>query len=109
MPGQSFGSLAASRRFRHGGLIPVRTSPRLRIAAACVLSSIAVLVLTAPAQAARTDCAPEPGWPGQNADLAAQVVVLVNQHRATLGLPALSVSQTLTDAAAWKAAQLAAD
>jgi uncharacterized protein YkwD len=74
-----------------------------------VLSSLAVLATTAPAEAARTDCAPEPGWPGQNADLAMQVVTLVNQHRATIGLGPVSVSQTLTDAATWKAAQLAAD
>jgi hypothetical protein len=33
----------------------------------------------------------------------------VNQHRAGIGLTPVSVSQTLTDAAAWKAAQLAVD
>ncbi len=87
----------------------MRAFPRLRIAAACVLSCLTALALTAPAQASRTDCVPEAGWPAQNAALAAEVVQHVNAHRAALGLNALGVSQSLTNAAAWKAAQLAVD
>jgi uncharacterized protein YkwD len=87
----------------------VRISPRLRIAAACVLSCLAALVTTAPAGASRTDCVPEAGWPAQDPGLAAQVVDLVNAHRARLGLPLVGVSQSLTNAAAWKASELAYD
>jgi uncharacterized protein YkwD len=75
-----------------------------------VLSFLAALVATtAPAQASRTDCVPEAGWPAQDTNLAAQVIGLVNQYRASRGLSQLSVSQSLTNAAAWKASQLAAD
>jgi uncharacterized protein YkwD len=87
----------------------VRTSPRLRIAAACVLSSLAAITATAPAEASRTDCTIESGWPAQNASLAAEVVRLVNAYRAQRGLSQVGVSQSLTNAAAWKASQLAVD
>ena len=87
----------------------MRTSPRLRIAAACVLSSIAALTATAPAEASRTDCTIESGWPTQNATWAAEVVRLVNDYRGARGLSQVGVSQSLTNAAAWKASQLAVD
>jgi len=87
----------------------VRSSPRVRLAAVWLLSLCAVLLATAPAEASRTDCSPEPGWPGQDAAAASQVVSLVNQYRASQGLSQLSMSQSLTNAAAWKASQLAFD
>jgi len=87
----------------------VRTPQRRLIAAACVLSCLAALLTTAPAEASRTDCAPEAGWPAQDPQLAAEVVALVNSYRASQGLSQLGVSQSLTNAAAWKASQLAAD
>jgi uncharacterized protein YkwD len=90
-------------------VISVRTSLRIRIAAACVLSSVATVLATAPAEASRTDCVPEAGWPAQNAAVAAEVVQRVNAYRASLGLSQLGQSQSLTNAAAWKAAQLAVD
>ncbi len=86
----------------------MRTSPR-RLAAACLLSISVVLAVAAPAGASRTDCSPEPGWPGQDASAATQIVALVNQYRAQRGLSQLTMSQSLTNAAAWKAAQLAVD
>ena len=49
-----------------------------------------------------------PSWPADRADLAAQVVTLVNAHRAQLGLVALVVSPTLTATAEWKARNMAA-
>jgi hypothetical protein len=52
---------------------------------------------------------PETGWPAQNPTLADQVVQLVNSYRASQGLSQLGVSQSLTNAASWKASQLAAD
>jgi uncharacterized protein YkwD len=87
----------------------VRTSPRLRIAAACALSSLAALTATAPAEASRSDCTIESGWPTQNAAWASEVVRLVNEYRAARGLSQVGVSQSLTNAAAWKASQLAVD
>jgi uncharacterized protein YkwD len=86
----------------------VRSSPR-RVAAACLLPIFVVLLLSAPAKASRTDCSPEPGWPGQDAASAAEVVRLVNAYRASLGLSQLTMSQSLTNAAVWKASQLAVD
>jgi uncharacterized protein YkwD len=69
----------------------------------------AAIVAAAPAAAAGTgDCAPAAGWPADRADLAAQVVTLVNAHRAQLGLAALLVSPTLDAAATWKARNMAA-
>jgi uncharacterized protein YkwD len=87
----------------------VRTSPRLRIAAVCVLSSLAALTATVPAEASRSDCTIESGWPSQNAAWAADIVRRVNEYRAARGLTQLGVSQSLTNAAAWKASQLAVD
>jgi uncharacterized protein YkwD len=90
-------------------VLSVRSSPRVRLVAVWLLSLCAVLLATAPAEASRTDCSPEPGWPGQDAAAASQVVSLVNQYRASQGLSQLSMSQSLTNAAAWKASQLAFD
>lgn len=87
----------------------MRTSPRIRIAVACALSIFAVIAAAPSAQASRTDCVPEAGWPAQDASLAAEVVVLVNEYRAQRGLSQVGVSQSLTNAAAWKASQLASD
>ena len=86
----------------------MRSSPR-RVAAACLLPIFVVLLLSAPAKAARTDCSPEPSWPGQDAASAAEVVRLVNAYRAARGLSQLTMSQSLTNAAAWKASELAVD
>jgi uncharacterized protein YkwD len=86
----------------------VRSSPR-RLAAACLLPIFVVLLLCAPAQASRTDCSPEPGWPGQDSSSAAEIVRLVNAYRAAKGLSQLAMSQSLTNAAAWKASELAVD
>jgi uncharacterized protein YkwD len=60
------------------------------------------------ATAALGDCTPDPSWPANRADLAAQVLALVNQHRQDLGLNALHVSPALTAAAVWKARHMAA-
>jgi uncharacterized protein YkwD len=80
-----------------------RTIPLL----AALLS--AATVAAAPAAAAGTgDCTPAASWPADRADLAAQVVTLVNAHRAQLGLAALVVTPTLDAAATWKARNMAA-
>jgi uncharacterized protein YkwD len=91
-------------------------SHRPALTLAALLS--AALVVTAPAAAAPAavpaaaagvgDCTPSATWPATRADLAAEVVSLVNAHRAKLGLAALVVSPTLTAAATWKARHMAA-
>jgi outer membrane biosynthesis protein TonB len=53
------------------------------------------------------DCTPGANWGTVRGDLGAQVVGLVNQHRAGLGLGGLAQSATLTAAAVWKARHLA--
>jgi uncharacterized protein YkwD len=69
----------------------------------------AALLATLPAGAvAAGDCTPAASWPADRADLAAQVVALVNAHRAQLGLTPLVVSPTLTATAQWKARNMAA-
>jgi uncharacterized protein YkwD len=69
----------------------------------------AATVSAAPAAAAAAgDCIPAATWPAARADLAGEVVALVNAHRAALGLPALVVSPALDAAATWKARDMAA-
>jgi uncharacterized protein YkwD len=74
---------------------------------AALLSAAAVAGTPAAATAAG-NCVPAPSWPADRADLAAQVVALVNAHRAQLGLAPLAVSPTLTASAEWKARDMAA-
>lgn len=74
---------------------------------AALLSAAAVAGIPAAATAAG-NCVPAPTWPADRADLAAQVVTLVNAHRAQLGFVPLVVSPTLTAAAEWKARDMAA-
>jgi uncharacterized protein YkwD len=57
--------------------------------------------------AAVGDCTPGSNWGTVRSDLAAQVVGLVNQHRAGLGLGGLSEAGSLTAAATWKARHMA--
>ncbi len=63
---------------------------------------------TAAVAAGVGDCSPGSTWPASRQDYADQVVALVNQHRASLGLVQLKVSPTLTAAAVWKARHMAA-
>ena len=70
--------------------------------------SAAAVVAFPPAASAAGDCTPDAGWPAPRPDLAAQVVDLVNAHRAELGLRPLTVSPTLTAVATWKARHMAA-
>jgi uncharacterized protein YkwD len=80
-----------------------RTIPLL-----AALLSAATVAATPAAAAGTGDCTPAASWPADRADLAAQVVALVNAHRAQLGLAALVVSPTLDAAATWKARNMAA-
>jgi uncharacterized protein YkwD len=77
---------------------------------------IATVVVAAPsgvpgsptvAGAAVGDCTPGADWGTLRQDLATQVVQLVNQHRASLGLSQLTVTTPLTNAAVWKSRHMA--
>lgn len=91
----------------------VRGSPQSRLTRPLLpLLLAAALVLAAAggrgsATAAVGDCTPGSDWGTVRGDLAAEVVSLVNQHRASLGLGALAQSPTLTAAAVWKARHMA--
>jgi uncharacterized protein YkwD len=74
---------------------------------AALLSAAALSAAPAAAEGAG-DCTPGASWPADRADLTAQVVALVNAHRAQLGLQALVVSPALDAAATWKARNMAA-
>ena len=74
---------------------------------AALLSAAAVAGTPAAATVAG-NCVPAPSWPANRADLAAQVVTLVNAHRVQLGLVPLVLSPTLTATAEWKARNMAA-
>ena len=74
----------------------------LLVAAALMLSPG-----TRSAGAAVGDCVPGADWGTPRADLAGQVVDLVNQHRRSIGRVELQVSPTLTNSAVWKARHMA--
>lgn len=76
----------------------------------CFVAVAVLLTLAGPAAgpAAVGDCVPAGNWGTPRADFATRVVELVNEHRASLGLPALAVSPTLTNSAVWKARHMAA-
>ncbi len=78
-----------------------------------ILAIVVVLALTVtaaiaagPAQAL-TNCTPSSSWGTNRADLAAQVVTLINQYRAGKGLSQLAISSPLTASSAWKSLHMA--
>ena len=76
-----------------------------------ILTALASTVAVAafpPAASALGDCNPAADWPAARPDLSAQVVDLINAHRAQIGLAPLRVSPTLTASATWKARHMAA-
>ena len=78
------------------------------LVAACALSlALAVAGVTAPVATPATNCTPSSSWGTNRADLAAQVVSLINQHRASIGVAPLSVSGSLTAASQWKSLHMA--
>jgi uncharacterized protein YkwD len=79
-----------------------------------VVSAFAAAALTAAVATPRADattlagdCSPAADWGTVRADLAAQTVQLVNNHRASLGLRTLVVSSALEGSAVWKARHMA--
>jgi uncharacterized protein YkwD len=79
---------------------------------ACVAALAAALLgpssVVPAAGAVVGNCVVSTSWGTPRADLASQVVQLVNQHRAARGLVALGGSASLTNAAVWKARHMAA-
>ena len=68
--------------------------------------TVAAAVAAGPAQAV-TNCSPSSSWGTNRADLAAQVVTLINQYRAGKGLSQLAISPPLTASSTWKSLHMA--
>jgi uncharacterized protein YkwD len=77
------------------------------IAAVAVAAPGSVPGTPAVAGAAVGDCTTGTDWGTLRQDFATQVVQLVNQHRASLGLTQLTVTTPLTNAAVWKSRHMA--
>lgn len=81
---------------------------RLVVLVVLALSGFSTLVLGSGQAALRAgDCVPEASWGTNQATLASEVLTLVNQHRASLGLTQLQTSASLTRAAEWKSLHMA--
>jgi uncharacterized protein YkwD len=74
--------------------------------AACAAALVVFVPVGTPA-ATVGDCTPGANFRPANAAFAAQVVQLVNEHRASLGLHALKLSPSLSASAVWKARHMA--
>ena len=75
--------------------------------AALALTGVGAAVTAHPAAAVVGDCTTGSDWGTSRPDLASSVVSLINSHRTSMGLVALNVSPTLTNAAVWKARHMA--
>lgn len=82
--------------------------PNLTHRKLAVLLLVAAVVAPARPAAAAGGCLRDPSWAEMKGLWATEVVALTNAHRATLGLGRLTPSESLTDAATWKAAHMAA-
>jgi uncharacterized protein YkwD len=95
-----------------------RTRTRSPIIALCALVLLTALIAAdgsprlpaggAAGAAIVGSCTPATSWPASSASLSAQLLQLVNNHRASMGRAPLSTSQSLTQAAVWKARHMAA-
>jgi uncharacterized protein YkwD len=85
----------------------LRPPASVRLVLALALSAAALAAGSPAAVAQGSDCIPGASWSASRADLATQVVDLVNRHRGALGLRRLAVSRGLTAVATWKARHMA--
>ena len=87
----------------------VRRSPqRLLVVLVLFAAGLGLTLLPATERAdADNICTPDASWGTVNSGYAAQVVSLVNQHRASLGLGQLAVDSALTRSAVWKSMNMA--
>lgn len=106
--------LNAGRWASDGRGVSSRGSPQSRLSRPLLTLLLAVLLVLAAGGGRSTataagvgDCTPGGEWGTVRGDLAPQVVALVNQHRAALGLGPLAESATLGAAAVWKARHMA--
>ncbi len=76
---------------------------------AVVVAVATTAAVTAPAAPAVTNCDPSPSWGVNRPDLVAQVILLINQHRASMGLTELTLSPSLTASSQWKSLHMAAN
>jgi uncharacterized protein YkwD len=90
-----------------------RRGPARALALAATIAAVAAVTphllpgSPAPARAAVGDCTPGSDWGTLRPELATEVVQLVNQHRASLGLAQLTVTTPLTSSAVWKSRHMA--
>ncbi len=85
-----------------------RTPPRLLALAALFAAGLMVTLLPTTRNAhADNICTPDASWGTLNGAYAAQVLSLVNQHRASIGVGQLSSDSALTRSAQWKSMNMA--
>jgi uncharacterized protein YkwD len=80
---------------------------RCSFAIAVVVALAALAAVAAPQAQAVTNCTPSSSWGTNRADLASQIVSLINQYRASKGLSQLTISSTLTASSVWKSLHMA--
>lgn len=80
---------------------------RRSVAIAVVVLLASVVAIAAPSANAVTNCTPTSSWGTNRADLASQVVTLINQYRASIGLSQLAASAPLTASSEWKSLHMA--
>ena len=79
----------------------------LVLACAVAAGTLGSTTTSAGAAAAAGDCTPGSDWGTVRDDFASQTIALVNSHRTSIGLKALSVSSALQASAVWKARHMA--
>ena len=86
-----------------------RTSQRLIALALVFAAGLLLTVLPGHPSRARADnvCTPDASWGTVNSGYASQVLTLVNQHRAAIGVGQLSTDGALTASAVWKSMNMA--
>ena len=86
-----------------------RTSQRLIALALVFAAGLLLTVLPGHPSRARADnvCTPDSSWGTVNSSYASQVLTLVNQHRAAIGVGQLSTDGALTASAVWKSMNMA--
>ena len=86
-----------------------RTSQRLIALALVFAAGLLLTVLPGHTSRARADnvCTPDSSWGTVNSSYASQVLTLVNQHRAAIGVGQLSTDGALTASAVWKSMNMA--
>lgn len=88
---------------------PVRRPPQRLLALVLVFAAGLGFTLLPTSHTARADnvCTPDSSWGTINGSYASQVISLVNQHRASMGMGQLSVDAALSRSAVWKSANMA--